>query len=310
MPGIFKNLSSKALALASLICIPSVCLPQYPEREITVVVPVAAGSATYRLAQQATITLASVLSQPVKVESAVSPTGRAAIERLLRAPSDGYTLLLADSRRIALMPSLHRSFKFDPTVDLAPVSRLYNVPLIVVARKDFDAADVAGLRAAKQVRIQAGALLSDSYACALTLKQGLGANAAVQTQVSSGPALADVLAGRADVFCDTNPTLRPYVVNNSVRQIPVEDAGVGSASSFTSWTAVFVRSGTPEPVVAALTAAMQGVKKDPGFQAGVASLGGAASSESDGEANTLMEALKAERASMTGLIDAAGKYVD
>src|SRR6202521_5757052 len=113
--------------------------PAYPSRPITLVVPYPAGGTADLLCRFAADPAGGLLRQQVVVENRPGGAGgRIAIEQVLRAPPDGYTLLCATQLNYSITHLVFKKSAFDPRA-LVPVSVLATYPLIVIARAGLGA---------------------------------------------------------------------------------------------------------------------------------------------------------------------------
>src|SRR4249920_326374 len=123
--------------------------PAYPTRPITMVVPYPAGGTADLLCRFAADRAGALLGQQMIVENRPGGAGgRVAVEGVLRATPDGYTLLCATQLNYSITHLVFKKSAFDPR-GLVPISVLARYPLIVITRaglpvdnlKDFVALD-------------------------------------------------------------------------------------------------------------------------------------------------------------------------
>src|SRR5216117_581707 len=95
----------------------------YPSRQITIVVPFAAGSGTDSIARIIGQQLSVALKQSVVIENKVGASGVIAATYVARSAPDGYTLLMATNSTHSANPFLFKSLSYDPVKDFAPVAR-------------------------------------------------------------------------------------------------------------------------------------------------------------------------------------------
>jgi tripartite-type tricarboxylate transporter receptor subunit TctC len=179
----------------------------YPSRPITLVVPYPAGGTADLLCRFAADRAGGLLGQQVVVENRPGGAGgRIAIEQVLRAPADGYTLLCGTQLNYSITHLVFKKSSFDPRT-LVPVSVLATYPLIVIARAGLSASnlpDFIALARANPGKItyghqgkgNTGHLLGEL----LGLKGGFH-----MTEVpyrGSAPAINDLLAGTIDMVPD------------------------------------------------------------------------------------------------------------
>jgi tripartite-type tricarboxylate transporter receptor subunit TctC len=199
-------LASLAILLASLAG-GAQAQPAYPTRPITLVVPYPAGGTADLLCRFAADRAGSLLGQQVIVENRPGGAGgRIAIEGVLRATPDGYTLLCATQLNYSITHLVFKKSAFDPR-GLVPISVLARYPLVVIARaalgadnlKDFIAlarANPGKLTYGHQGKGNTGHLLGEL----LMLKGDFR-----MTEVpyrGSAPAINDLLAGNIDMVPD------------------------------------------------------------------------------------------------------------
>ena len=104
----------------------------YPTRPITLVLPFPAGSGIDVTARLVGDNLSTRLGQPVVVENKAGANGVLAATAVARAAPDGYTIFMTTNSSQTAAPFLLKSIPYDPVKDFAPVSRMGNLPFIMV----------------------------------------------------------------------------------------------------------------------------------------------------------------------------------
>ena len=124
-----------ALAVAATAAIPAGAFAQaaYPNKTVTIVVPFAAGGTTDILARIIGQALTTELGQPVIVDNRAGAGGNIGGALAAKAPADGYTLFMGTVGTHAINASLYKKMPFDPIKDFAPLTRVANVPNLLVA---------------------------------------------------------------------------------------------------------------------------------------------------------------------------------
>jgi len=112
--------------------------PTYPERGIRIVVGFPAGGPPDIAARLLAERFAAAWGKPVVVENATGGGGNIAVERVVKAASDGYTLLMA-SNAIAINPSLYKALPYNAMRDLVPISLAVEMPMILVVNNEVPA---------------------------------------------------------------------------------------------------------------------------------------------------------------------------
>ena len=108
----------------------------YPTNPITVIVPFSAGGPTDTVTRLVAESMSKTLGQQIVVENVGGAGGTLGAGRAADAEPDGYTLLLHHIG-MATSATLYRKLPYDPKTAFAPVGLVTEVPMILVARKDF-----------------------------------------------------------------------------------------------------------------------------------------------------------------------------
>ena len=114
----------------------------FPSRQITLVVPFAAGGVTDIVGRIIAQHLGTDLKQTIVVENRPGAGGNAGAAQVAKAEPDGHTLLLASTGNIVINPHLFKQMPFDPLVDLAPVALVADAPLVFAVPAQFPAKDL------------------------------------------------------------------------------------------------------------------------------------------------------------------------
>jgi tripartite-type tricarboxylate transporter receptor subunit TctC len=176
----------------------------WPDKPIKLVISFAPGGVHDTLARVLQPRLTEALGQPIVVENRPGAGGNIAAEAVARSAPDGYTFLVA-SEAIATNEYLYGGLAYDPYKDLAPVAKLADYPMALIAHPSLPANDVKELVAL--ARAKPGSL---SYGSA-----GIGASGHLAGELlnslegiklvhvpykGGAPALADLIAGRIQVM--------------------------------------------------------------------------------------------------------------
>jgi tripartite-type tricarboxylate transporter receptor subunit TctC len=189
----------------------------WPNRPLKLIVPFPPGGAADLIGRYYAEQLSMVLGQRVLVDNRPGAGTAIAAEVAARAAPDGYTLSLATSGQLTILPNLQQDLRFDPIKDFTPVSLLGSVPNVVAvnrAKSGIGSLDDL-LRLA---RAQPGQLSLSSCGkgtlCHLSgaLLQNLTATTLLHVPYKgSAPAVAALLAGEVDVSVDTLTILSPQI---------------------------------------------------------------------------------------------------
>jgi tripartite-type tricarboxylate transporter receptor subunit TctC len=136
----------KKLLFLLLLAVPTSGFSQtYPSKPIRVVVPYTAGGPADLLVRGLGQKLNDLWGQQIIVENKPGANEIIAAQDVAKSPADGYNYLLASDAVFSLNSYLYSKLPYDPVKDLAPVSKMVNANLMLVARPDFPASSVREL---------------------------------------------------------------------------------------------------------------------------------------------------------------------
>src|SRR3954468_23837176 len=124
--------ATAALAVAALAPTASALAQDYPSRPIKFVVPFPPGSGTDTSARYFGRKLTELTGQPVVVENRPGANGFIAVQQVLSAPANGYTVFVGSNSTLAVNVALFKKLPYNPQVDLAPLSMMMRAPALVV----------------------------------------------------------------------------------------------------------------------------------------------------------------------------------
>src|SRR6185503_1753325 len=130
--------------LLGLSPVPESCAQPYPVKTIRMIVPYSAGGSVDLLARLVAPKMAENMGQQVVVENRPGASGNIGTEAVVRAPADGYTILMI-TIPLVLNPSLYPKLPFDVVRDLAPVSLLAATAYVLVAHPSLPVKSVKEL---------------------------------------------------------------------------------------------------------------------------------------------------------------------
>ncbi|WP_426955126.1 tripartite tricarboxylate transporter substrate-binding protein [Muricoccus radiodurans] len=299
----------------------------FPSRPITMAVGFAPGGPADVIARLIAPGIGADLGQPVVVDNAGGAGGSIGQGRVAAARPDGHTILFGSLAQ-ATIPTLLRNLPFDPLA-LEAIGMVNEVPMSIIARRDFPAASLTDLVAAirrQGMRLNLGnaGVGSTSHLCSLLLLASVGTPVTLVPYRGNALVMNDLMAGNLDLSCDqtTNNaehiragSIRAYAITTAARataipEVPTtEEAGL-PAMRMSGWNMLFAPAGTPAPVVERLNRALLATLRDEAVQRRMVELG---SLPATGERTTPVGAQafwRAEIARWKPLIEAAGATVD
>src|SRR5216110_2213947 len=145
-PYIIASVRRLILSLLMALC-PVVGMAQdaYPSRSVRMVIDTSPGGVTDLFGRLMAEALAQKLGQTVFVDNKPGASGNLAIDFLVRAAPDGYTLMIASGGGLVVKPFLERGLTFDVMTDLVPVFNVAEVAHILVVPASVPARNVAEL---------------------------------------------------------------------------------------------------------------------------------------------------------------------
>ena len=135
------------VGLVFLSCAAFAIAQDYPNRQISVVVPLLAGSASDVIGRTFAPEFGKALGQPVIVENKAGGATTIGAAYVVKSAPDGYTLLLATTSTLSVLPSV-QAMPFDPVKDLIPVAAYARTPMMVLVGADSPYKTLAELVAA------------------------------------------------------------------------------------------------------------------------------------------------------------------
>ena len=184
----------------------------YPERDITFVVPFSAGGPTDTVTRLIADPMAKELGASIVVQNVEGAGGTIAAGQVASANADGYTVLMHHIG-MSTAPSLYADLPYEPLEDFKTVGLVTEVPMTIIARKDFEPKTFEELTAylkqnADKVTLANAGVGAASQLCGLLLQEALGIELTEVPYKGTGPALNDLVAGEVDLMCDqtTNTT--------------------------------------------------------------------------------------------------------
>jgi len=300
----------------------------YPTKVITVVVPFAAGGPTDTVARLVAVPMTKTLKQQVIVENVLGAGGTIAANRVAKAAADGYTLLIHHIG-MSTAPSLYRKLPYDAINDFEPIGLINEVPMTLVAKKDFPAKDLKELisyvKANKEkINLANAGVGAASHLCGMLFMSAIQTELTTVPYNGTGPAMNDLLGGQVDIMCDqtTNTTsqikaekIKVYGVTTrkrvaSLPNVPTMDEAGLKGFEVSVWHGLYAPKGTPKPVIDKLTNALHVALKDDNVKLRFAELGTEPVAENRATPAALRAHLKAEIDKWSPIIKKAGVYAD
>lgn len=290
-----KPLPRVAAALVALVLVVGPARaadPSYPTKPIRLVVPFSAGGPSDILARQLGVKLTEIWGQPIVVDNRAGASGQIGTEIVVRAPPDGYTLVLsnaADAISVGLYPKL----PYDVTRDLRPVCLVSISPFILVAHPSVPVHSLAELIAYAKAHpgelgfASGGGVGVPSHMAGEMLKWRAGIDLLHVPYKGQGPATTDVLSGHVPLMFTNPMNGLPFVRDGRLRALGVSTpkrieaapeiptlAEQGLAGFDVGiWFAVQAPTATPDDIVAKIADTFRTILEQPDTRASQAAQG-------------------------------------
>jgi tripartite-type tricarboxylate transporter receptor subunit TctC len=285
----FLHLAAGAAALPAVSCF--AWAQAYPSRPVRLVVGLAAGGGADIMARLIGQWLAEHLGQQFLIENRPGAGSNIATEVVVRAASDGYTLLLVNAPA-AINATLYEKLNFNFIRDIVPIASISRVPNVLVVHPSFPATTVpefiAYVRANPgKISMASPGIGSPPHVAGELFKMMTGIHLVHVPYRGAAPALTDLLGGQVQVLFSTTPASIEYIRAGTVRPLAVTTAkrweglpDIPTLSDFvpgfeaSSWYGIGAPRNTPIEIIDRLNKEINAAIADPKMKARLADLGG------------------------------------
>jgi tripartite-type tricarboxylate transporter receptor subunit TctC len=316
-----------ALGAAGLAA-PALGQGNFPSRTVNIIVPFAAGGPTDTVTRLTAEAMGRDLGQTVVVENVGGAGGTLGADRVAKARPDGYTLLLHHIG-MATAPTLYRRLPYDPVNGFETIGLVTEVPMTLVAKKDFPANSLAEAvavikRQGDKLNYANAGIGAASHLCGLLLMKAVGTAMTTVPFRGTGPAMQEVMSGRVDLMCDqtTNTTeqirageIKAFNVTTAERvqslpNVPTSKEGGLPEFEVSVWHGLYAPKGTPAEIQQRLSRALQAALRDEKLVARFADLGTAPVAQDRATPEAHRRFWQADIAKWRPIIQAAGQFAD
>jgi tripartite-type tricarboxylate transporter receptor subunit TctC len=297
----------------------------YPTRNITVIVPFAAGGPTDVVARIVSEHMSRTLGQQLIVENVVGAGGTTASTRAARANPDGYTIEMGHMGTHAASVALYPNLAYKPDVDFMPIGVAAGTPILILAKKDFPPKDLKEFATyvkaneAKLNQAHAG-VGSVSHVTGLLLNSIIGVKPTQVPFNGTGPAMNALVGGQVDYMTDQivnvvsqvqGGTIKGYAIGTAARNpalpnVPTTKEAGMPEFEVSAWNALFAPKGTPKEIVDKLSDALDKALSDENTRKRLLELGSDIPEGPRRGQQALLALVKSEIARWTPVIKAAG----
>ncbi|MBR0653989.1 Bug family tripartite tricarboxylate transporter substrate binding protein [Plastoroseomonas arctica] len=265
------------LAATAALAAPRIARAQagWPDRPIRLIVPFPPGGGTDTVARDLGTRMASSAGWTIVADNRPGAGGGIGLDAVAKSPPDGYTIGLGQTSNLAINPALYRTLPYDPLRDFTPIGIVARQPnIIVVARSSpvRNLADLIALARARPGQLSAGHPGNGTVGHLQGEVMNRRANIDI-TQVpyrGAGGVVADLLAGRLDVYSANPLSVKGVLESGDVRAIAVTSATRAAAFpdvptlieqglplELVNWTGLVAPARLPAPILARLSEEMR-----------------------------------------------------
>jgi tripartite-type tricarboxylate transporter receptor subunit TctC len=262
----------------------------YPTRPVRIIAPFAAGGNVDLTARMMGELLSQRLGQPFIIENRPGAGTNIGTEAVVRAPADGYTLLLV-SPSAAINATLYEKLNFNFIRDIAPVASVIRAPFVMEINPSVPAKTVPEFIAyaksnSGKVSMASAGIGSGSHLAGELFKIMSETNLVVVHYRGTGPALTDLIGGQVQLYFDAIPASIEHIRAGKLRALAITTATrsellpeTPSLSEFLAgydvsfWAGIAAPKNTPVAVIERLNQAINAALADPKIKARLADLG-------------------------------------
>jgi tripartite-type tricarboxylate transporter receptor subunit TctC len=263
----------------------------YPTRPVRLIVPFGPAGATDITARLIGQWLSERLGQQFVIENRPGAGGNIGTEAVIRAPADGYTLLMVGGY-IAINATLYEKLDFDFIRDIAPVAGIMVAPNVMVVNPSVPAKTVPELIAyakanPRKLNMASPGVGTTPHVAGELFKMMAGVDMVHVPYRGGGPALTDLLGGQVQVMFVTTVSSIGYIKADRLRALAVTTAtrldvlpDIPTVAEFvpgyeaSNWYGLGAPKNTPAEIVAKLNKEINAGLADPKLRARLADLGG------------------------------------
>ena len=328
MTKLFKRLLIATSAVMAIAGAGTATGQTYPDKAISLVVPFAAGGPTDAVARMIAIPMGKSLGQTVLVENVNGAGGTIGANKVAKSAPNGYTIFL-HHMGMSTSPALYKKLSFDPLNDFEYIGQVVDVPMTLLARKDFPANNFQELltyvKANKdKVSLANAGLGAVSHLCGLLFMSQIGVDLNTIPYKGTGPAMNDLLGGQVDLLCDQTTQTVPIIKEGRVKvfgvttlnrlsalpNVPTLDEQGLKGFEVKVWHGMYAAKGTPKPILDKINVALRAALQDPTIKQRLADLSSDIVPMDKVTPAGLKTHLEAEIAKWSPVIKKAGIYAD
>jgi tripartite-type tricarboxylate transporter receptor subunit TctC len=218
-----------ALAAVALFA-PAKAGDDYPNRPITLVIPLPPGGTNDIMARSIADKMSAALGQRVVVESRnAGGSGTVGTREVAHAAPDGYTIILGYTSTLATGPHLYKDVGYDPRKDFEPIGLIASAPALLLVYKDLPVHSVgeliAMMKSAKEpVQVATPGAGTVNYLASILFAQQAKVTVQQIVEKGSNPLITDMMGGFVKVGFNPIPVSRAALDGGYIRALAVTSA--------------------------------------------------------------------------------------
>jgi len=314
-----------ALAAVSLLASPAEAQPHWPQRQVTIVVPFAAGGSADLLARILQQHLQAQTGVPIVVENKAGAGGSIGAGYVAKAPPDGNTLLVGTASTNAINAFLYTHLNFDVARDFQAVTLLVRFPNLLFVNPKIPAKTVPELVAwlkanPGKVNYGSSGLGTSSHLSMVMFELATGTSMTHIPFRSTGEVVNNMIGGQIDLATDSMTTTWPFAQAGSIRAIAVTTPQRSASApdlptvgetlkgyEATAWQGLFAPAGTPRPLVDEMSAQVRRIWNLPDVVKALQNVGAEPATSTPDE---FTDYAKSERVRWGEVVKAAGVKIE
>ena len=242
---------------------------QYPHKPVRIIVPSSPGNSSDIMARLVADRLSQKWGQPVVVENRPGADGRIGAEAVAKAAPDGHTLFIPNAGVITINPALFGKMSYDPIKDLAPITQIATIVIVLAANPSVPANSLAELVALARSKpgtlhyATAGNNAGIPYLAGALLRDKAGLDVVHVPYKTNAQAQQDLIAGQIQFMYDTLAATLPQAKAGRLKvlatigsrrttvlpEVPTLTESGYAGVEGDAWAGLFASGGTPKPVL-------------------------------------------------------------
>lgn len=229
------RLRNFVVLLAAAAAVAAVAFPaaaQYPARQVRMILPLPAASATDTVARVIAQSMSQGFGQTVLVDNKPGADGAIAAAEVMRATPDGYTLFFATNSPLAAVPAMRKTPPYDPVADFTPIGLIGRYLHAVLVHPDVPAKTLPEFFAyarANPGKLNYGSGATFQLIATVNLMKIAGIDLVHVPYKGDPAALIDLIAGRVQFLVATQSTSLPFVKEGKLRVLAITNSARSEA---------------------------------------------------------------------------------